>query len=186
MDIRMPGQAGDPAGQDATGGLEATWSLTAGATAAATQPRVLMLTTFDQDNYLFAAVRAGAGGFLLKRSPPEELIAAVRTLAAGDGMLSAAATARLMDEFAAATPPAPSADAQRKVDRLTERERQVLLLIARGRSNAEVSRLLHVSEATAKTHVRRVLDKLEVRDRIHAVVFAFDHGLVRPGDRADD
>jgi len=102
-------------------------------------------------------------------------------VAVGDGTLSAAATARLMTEFATAAPPSPSDEVQRRVDRLTEREREVLVLLARGYSNAEISRQLYVGDATTKTHVRRVPDKLEVRDRIHAVIFAFDHGLARPG-----
>jgi DNA-binding NarL/FixJ family response regulator len=185
MDVRMPGTTTASNDPEATGGLEATRRLTGGASAAAAGPRVLVLTTFDQDDYLFAAIRAGAGGFLLKRAAPEELIAAVRAVAAGDGTLSPTATARLINEFARAAPPSPSDEVRQRLDRLTDREREVLLLLARGCSNAEISRRLYVGEATTKTHVRRVLGKLEVRDRIHAVIFAFDHGLVRPGSSSE-
>ncbi|MHA5047730.1 response regulator [Streptomyces sp. SD15] len=144
-------------------------------------PKVLVLTTFELEEYVFAAVRAGAGGFLLKRSAPETLIEGVRTLAAGDALLGPSVTRRLLAEFARTTPAAPPPEVTRRLSRLTDREREVLLLLGRGLSNAEIAARLHVGEATVKTHVGRVLDKLGLRDRVHAVVFAFDHGLVRPG-----
>ncbi|OKJ15927.1 response regulator [Kitasatospora sp. CB01950] len=144
------------------------------------QARVLVLTTFELDEYVFAAVRAGAAGFLLKRTPPEALLAGVRTVAAGEALLGPSVTRRLLAEFARSAPPGGSAAGGRVLARLTPRERQVLELLGRGRSNAEIAAALHLGEATVKTHVRRVLDKLGVRDRVHAVVFAFDHGVVRP------
>ncbi|MEU9284664.1 response regulator transcription factor [Streptomyces sp. NPDC048275] len=144
-------------------------------------PKVLVLTTFELDEYVFAAVRAGAGGFLLKRSAPETLIEGIRTLAAGEALLGPSVTRRLLAEFARTTPAAPPPEVTRRLSRLTDREREVLLLLGRGLSNAEIAARLHVGEATVKTHVGRVLDKLSLRDRVHAVVFAFDHGLVRPG-----
>jgi len=159
-------------------GVAATRAITAAGDAA---PKVLMLTTFELDEYVFAAVRAGAAGFLLKRSPPEALIEGIRTLAAGDALLGPTVTRRLLAEFARATPAQPSPDTARRLARLTEREHGVLLLLGRGLSNAEIAGRLHIGEATVKTHVGRVLEKLGLRDRVHAVVFAFDHGLVRPG-----
>ncbi|MFD3585377.1 response regulator [Streptomyces sp. NPDC058683] len=169
MDVRMP----------VLDGVAATRELTAGPQ----PPKVLILTTFELDEYVFAAVRAGAGGFLLKRSPPEVLIEGIRTLAAGEALLGPSVTRRLLAEFARATPVEPDPETARRLARLTGREREVLLLLGRGLSNAEIAGWLHVGEATVKTHVGRVLDKLALRDRVHAVVFAFDHGLVRPGGR---
>jgi DNA-binding NarL/FixJ family response regulator len=128
-----------------------------------------------------AAVRSGAAGFLLKRSPPEVLIEGVRTLAAGDALLGPSVTRRLLAEFARSTPVEPAPETARRLSRLTGREHAVLLLRGRGLSNAEIAGRLHIGEATVKTHVGRVLDKLCLRDRVHAVVLAFDHGLVRPG-----
>ncbi|MFF3336844.1 response regulator [Streptomyces sp. NPDC002888] len=168
MDIRMP----------VLDGVAATEAIVAAATTG--RPRVLILTTFELDAYVFAAVRAGAAGFLLKRSPPETLIEGIRVLAAGEALLGPSVTRRLLAEFARSTPAAPSPQVAGRLARLTEREREVLLLLGRGLSNAEIAARLHVGEATVKTHVGRVLDKLALRDRVHAVVFAFDHGLVRP------
>ena len=168
MDVRMP----------VLDGVAATRAITA---AGDTAPKVLVLTTFELDEYVFAAVRAGAAGFLLKRSPPEALIEGIRTLAAGDALLGPTVTRRLLAEFARSTPAEPSPETSRRLARLTEREHGVLLLLGRGLSNAEIAGRLHIGEATVKTHVGRVLEKLGLRDRVHAVVFAFDHGLVRPG-----
>ncbi|MCW8382229.1 response regulator [Streptomyces justiciae] len=169
MDVRMP----------VLDGVAATRKLCAGPAA----PKVLILTTFELDEYVFAAVRAGASGFLLKRSPPEVLIDGIRTLAAGEALLGPSVTRRLLAEFARATPADPAPETARRLARLTGREREVLLLLGRGLANAEIAERLQVGEATVKTHVGRVLDKLGLRDRVHAVVFAFDHGLVRPGGR---
>lgn len=169
MDVRMPG----------LDGIAATRSVLEGAQG--DPPKVLVLTTFELDEYVFSAIRAGASGFLLKRSPPETLIEGIRTLAAGEALLGPSVTRRLLDEFARNAPVEPGPEVRRRLERLTERELEVLLLLGRGRSNAEVAAKLFVSEATVKTHVKRVLAKLELRDRIHAAVFAFDHGLVRPG-----
>ena len=169
MDLRMPGMDG----------VEATRQLTAGDSGA----RVLVLTTFDDEAGMFDAVRAGASGFLLKRAAPEELLAAVRAVAAGEGLVSPAMTLRLLRGFAAAVPGPPEPEVQRRVDALTAREREVLVLLARGLSNAEVADRARMAETTAKTHVARVLTKLGLRDRVQAVVFAYQNGLVRPGDR---
>ncbi len=167
MDVRMPDMDG----------IEATRRLSVGPDPV----RVLVLTTFDHDEDMFAAVRAGASGFLLKRSTPEELITAVRAVAAGEGLISSQVTRRLLAEFAASTPAPPTPQVRQRLARLTDREREVLILLARGHSNQEISGLLHIGEATTKSHVRSILDKLDLRDRIQAVVFAFDQGLVRPG-----
>jgi DNA-binding NarL/FixJ family response regulator len=137
-----------------------------------------MLTTFERDEYVFAALRAGASGFLLKNAPPEDLIQAVQVVAAGDALLAPSVTRRLIAEFARRPPPVmPAADVQR----LTERELEILRLLARGLSNAEIADQLYVGEATVKTHVSNVLAKLELRDRVQAVVFAYESGLVQPG-----
>ena len=141
-------------------------------------PRVLILTTFDQDDHVYDAVRAGATGFLLKTAPAEQLVAAVRVAAAGEAMLAPSITRRLLEEFvrrpsSRTTPPAVAA--------LTEREREVLVLVARGLSNHEIAQALVVSEGTVKSHLNRLLAKLGVRDRVQAVVLAYEAGLVRPG-----
>ncbi|MEV0633761.1 response regulator transcription factor [Streptomyces sp. NPDC050619] len=174
MDIRMPVLDGVAATRAIAGPAAVDDRVNGG-------PKVLVLTTFELDEYVFAAVRAGAGGFLLKRSPPETLLEGIRTLAAGEALLGPSVTRRLLAEFARATPAAPPPDVVHRLSRLTDREREVLLLLGRGLSNAEIATRLHVGDATVKTHVGRVLDKLGLRDRVHAVVFAFDHGLVRPG-----
>ena len=143
---------------------------------------MLVLTTFDLDEYVYEALRAGAGGFLLKDAPPEQLAEAVRTVAAGEALLAPAVTKRLVERFVSR----PSASGRRPpsvCNALTEREHEVLALVARGLSNAELARELFLSEATVKTHVSRVLAKLGLRDRVQAVVFAYEEGLVEPGSR---
>jgi len=165
MDIRMP----------ELDGVEATARITA----ADDPPRVLILTTFDLDEYVFAALRAGASGFLLKDTPAEDLVAAVRVVASGDALLAPSVTRRVIEEFATSAPTdrAPVID----LSALTEREREVLVLMARGLSNAEIAGELYLGETTVKTHVGRVLMKLQLRDRVQAVVLAYESGLVRPG-----
>ena len=167
MDIKMPG----------LDGLEATRRIVAEAGDATA---VLVLTTFDLDEYVYEALRAGASGFLLKDAPAEQLIAAIHTLAAGEALIAPAITKRLIAQFARAAPPS-EASAAAALEELTPREREVLLLIARGMSNAEIAAELVLSEATVKTHVKRVLSKLGVRDRVHAVVLAYESALVTPG-----
>ncbi len=166
MDIRMPGLDGI----DATRAIHDRHAGT----------RVLVLTTFDLDEYVFAAVRAGASGFLLKDTPPEDLVRAVRVVASGDALLDPGVTRRLIEEFGRA-PSAPEPVHDDRIDRLTEREGEVLELMARGLSNAEIANELFLGETTIKTHVGRVLMKLEVRDRVQAVVVAYETGTVRPG-----
>lgn len=176
MDIRMPG----------TDGLEATRRITSG-TALDEQPdgpRVVILTTFEIDEYIYEAVRAGASGFLLKRAPPEDLLDGIRTVAHGHGLLSPSVTRRLMSEFARATQDGSHVTdvTNRDLDRLTDRERDVLVHIALGLSNQELADELHVAESTVKTHVKHILSKLNLRDRIHAVVYAYESGLVTPAN----
>jgi DNA-binding NarL/FixJ family response regulator len=165
MDIRMP----------RVDGLEATRRLVA----EPPSPRVVVLTTFDLDDYVFAALRAGASGFLLKDSAPEELVSAVRLVAAGDAMLAPPVTRRVIEEFARNTV-APSRAAE--LDELTPREREVFLLVARGRSNAEIASALFLTEGTVKTHVGHILAKLRVRDRVQAAILAYETGAIRLGD----
>jgi DNA-binding NarL/FixJ family response regulator len=148
-------------------------------TRAGSPARVLMLTTFDLDEYVYAAMKAGASGFLLKDVDPPDLVAAVRSTARGDALLSPAVTRRLIERFLAR--PEPDEAARRALAELTDRELDVLRLIARGPSNAEIARELFVAEPTVKTHVTRMLGKLGVRDRVQAVVFAYETGLVEPG-----
>jgi DNA-binding NarL/FixJ family response regulator len=143
-----------------------------------TPTRVVVLTTFDEDAHVFEALRAGASGFLLKNAPPEDLVQAIRVVAAGDALLDPAVTRRVIEEFSR-TPTHAARPAE--VGRLTERELEVLHLVARSLSNAEIAATLVISEATVKTHVARVLDKLALRDRVQAVVYAYEHGLIRPG-----
>jgi DNA-binding NarL/FixJ family response regulator len=142
------------------------------------RPRVLMLTTFDLDEYAFAALRAGASGFLLKDAPPAELLFAIRAVHSGDAVVAPSTTRRLIDRFAPLLPTDASA-APAALDCLTDREREVLAHVAQGLSNAEIAQRLYVSEATVKTHVGRVLSKLGLRDRVQAVVLAYETGLVR-------
>ena len=144
--------------------------------------KVVVLTTFGEDEYVESALRAGVSGFLLKVSPPEQLIAAVRTVAAGGGLLDPSVTLRVIEQFAGA--PAARTDRSAALDGLTERERDVLSRIARGMSNAEIAADLYLGEATVKTHVSNVLLKLGLRDRVQAVVAAYELGLVQPGERA--
>jgi DNA-binding NarL/FixJ family response regulator len=146
------------------------------------RPRVLMLTTFDLDEYAFAALKAGASGFLLKDVPPEELLFAIRAVHSGDSVVAPSTTRRLIDQFAALLPGGGRPDPGELAE-LTDREREVLTLVAQGLSNAEIAQRLFVSEATVKTHVGRVLAKLGLRDRVQAVVYAYEHGLVRAGQR---
>jgi len=167
MDVRMP----------RVDGIEATRRLRDAGLAT----RVLVLTTFDLDEYVWDALHAGASGFLLKDAPPDELVHAVRVIAAGDALLAPSITRRLIERFGDAAPPARPPVDDPRLGRLTEREREVLVLMARGLSNAEVAEHLHLGEATVKTHVGRVLMKLEVRDRVQAVVIAYDLGVVAPG-----
>ena len=167
MDVRMPN----------VDGLEATRRLLDGREEG---PRILILTTFDLDEYVYEALRAGASGFLLKDTPPEQLVEAIHVIAGGDALLSPVVTRRVIAEFvrrppAAALQPAPG------LDELTARELEILRLMARGLSNAEIAAELFVSETTVKTHVRHVLTKLGLRDRVQAAVYAYESGLVRPG-----
>ena len=164
MDVRMPD----------LDGIGATHELSRAAPGA----RVLILTTFEQDDYVFGALRAGASGFLLKRARPEELIAAVHTIAAGDSLLSPSVTRRVIDRMA--QQPTPEFTDLTKLDGLTAREREVLELIARGLSNREIAATLVVQESTIRSHVKRILMKLQLRDRIQAVIFAYETGINRP------
>jgi DNA-binding NarL/FixJ family response regulator len=166
MDIRMP----------TVDGLEATRRIVADGLAT----RILILTTFDLDEYVYEGLRAGASGFLLKDASPEQLIAAIHVVAEGEAVLAPTVTRRVVEAFARI--PAADDALRAALESLTAREREVLRLLARGRSNAEIARELFVSEATAKTHVRHVLSKLDLRDRVQAVVFAYESGLVRAGD----
>ncbi|MQY05685.1 response regulator transcription factor [Actinomadura macrotermitis] len=145
--------------------------------------RVLVLTTFHRDEYVFGALRAGASGFLLKDCDPQELVDAIRTVAAGEALLAPAVTRRLIDAFATGTVASPVAD--ERLDLLTHRERDVLVQVARGLSNTEVGAALGIGTATVKTHVNAILGKLGLRDRVQATIFAYDAGLVRPGERPD-
>ncbi|MEU3465805.1 response regulator transcription factor [Streptomyces sp. NPDC006733] len=165
MDIRMPG----------IGGLAATAQITA----RTPQTRVLVLTTFDLDEYLFAALRAGAAGFLLKDAEPERVIDAVRVVAAGAALLDPAVTQRLIDRFASGPGPFDTT----RLERLTPRETQVLRHVARGLANAEIAEVLGISAPTVKDHVSMVLHKLGVRDRVQATIAAYESGLIRPGTR---
>ena len=165
MDVRMP----------VLDGIEATRRLTRGGLPG----RVLILTTYELDEYVFDALSAGASGFLLKHARPEDLIQGVRVVAAGDSLLAPSVTRRLIEEFGRR--PAPATRPPAALATLTEREVEVLRLIARGLTNAEIAARLHVGETTVKTHVGHVLDKLELRDRVQAVILAYEAALVRPG-----
>ncbi|SEG87529.1 DNA-binding response regulator, NarL/FixJ family, contains REC and HTH domains [Thermomonospora echinospora] len=163
MDLRMPGMDG----------IEATRVITAGPGTA----RVLVLTTFDDDDHVYGSLRAGASGFLVKDMALEDILAAIRVVAAGDSLIAPSVTRRLIAEFAARPEPAPP---RREVTGVTERERQVLTLVGRGLSNAEIAAELFISVATAKAHVARLLAKLDARDRVHLVIIAYESGLVAP------
>lgn len=164
MDVKMPG----------LDGIEASRQITSVEDA----PKILMVTTFETDEYVFESLRAGASGFVLKRTPPEDLVAGIRAVARGDGLLAPSVTRRLIEEFA--EQPAASNDAKDRLERLTARELEALTLVAQGLNNSELAEAMFVSESTAKTHLRRILMKLDLRDRVAAVIFAFEAGLMRP------
>ncbi len=166
MDIRMP----------VLDGIEATRAIVGAQPSA----RVLILTTFGLDSYVYDALRAGASGFMLKDAPPEEIVAAVRIIASGEALLAPAVTRSVIEEFARREPAAPARSPAAVAD-LTPRERDVLELLVAGLSNPEICARLVISEATAKTHVARILQKLDLRDRVQAVIYAYESGLVLPG-----
>jgi DNA-binding NarL/FixJ family response regulator len=168
MDVRMPTMDGLAATEQVTGGTDGDG------------PRVIILTTFDVDEYVLKAIKAGASGFLLKDAPPEEMLGAIRTVHAGDAVIAPSSTKRLLGHLAQVLPETEKAPPA-VLDALTDREREVLVLMARGRSNTEIGGDLFVAEATVKTHVGRVLAKLGARDRVQAVVLAYETGLVTPG-----
>ncbi|MGH2995040.1 MAG: response regulator [Gaiellaceae bacterium] len=165
MDVRMPGLDGIAATREVL--------------AVSPGVKVVILTTFEQDDYIFGALSAGASGFLLKRTRPEELIAAIHTVSAGESLLSPSVTRRVIERMA--RQPAPDACSSERLDELTPRERDVLELVARGLSNGEIATALVVEESTVKTHVKRILRKLRARDRVQAVIFAYESGLTQPG-----
>jgi DNA-binding NarL/FixJ family response regulator len=167
MDIRMP----------VLDGIEATRRIVRDQPAT----RVLILTTFGLDDYVYDALRAGASGFMLKDAPPEEIAAALRIVANGEALLAPAITRAVIEEFARQSPSTPTPPPPRALEELTPREHEVLDLLARGLSNPEICRQLVISEATAKTHVARILQKLDLRDRVQAVIYAYENGLVAPG-----
>ncbi|MGK5630681.1 response regulator [Streptomyces sp. URMC 123] len=168
MDVRMP----------RLDGVEATRRICERGEGA---PRVLILTTFDLDEYAFSALKVGASGFMLKDVPPSELLAAIRAVHSGDAVVAPSTTRRLLDRFSPMLPSAGGEPKHTELDRLTEREREVMLLVAQGLSNSEIAGRLVLSEATVKTHVGRILTKLGLRDRVQAVVLAYETGLVRAG-----
>jgi DNA-binding NarL/FixJ family response regulator len=168
MDIRMPD----------LDGISATREVLA----AFPEVKVVILTTFEDDDYIFGALSAGASGFLLKRTRPEDLIAAIHTIAAGDSLLSPSVTSRVIERMAGQPPPGAAHDT--RLDELTPRETEVLELVARGLSNGEIAAELVIEESTVKTHVKRILGKLGARDRVQAVIFAYESGLAQPGSTA--
>jgi DNA-binding NarL/FixJ family response regulator len=167
MDVRMPDLDGIAATRDVL--------------AVSPELKVIILTTFEQDDYIFGALRAGASGFLLKRTRPEDLISAIHTVAAGDSLLSPSVTRKVIDRMA--EQPAPDASSGERLTELTPREREVLELVARGLSNGEIAEAFVIEESTVKTHVKRILRKLGVRDRVQAVIFAYESGLTQPGPK---
>ncbi|WP_345649760.1 response regulator transcription factor [Streptomyces tremellae] len=171
MDVRMP----------RLDGVEATRRIRAGGPEA---PKVLILTTFDLDEYAFSGLNAGASGFMLKDVPPGELLSAIRSVHSGDAVVAPSTTRRLLDRFSPMLPSGAPEPRHKDLERLTEREREVLLLVAQGLSNGEIAGRLFVSEATVKTHVGRILTKLGLRDRVQVVVLAYETGLVRAGGGA--
>jgi DNA-binding NarL/FixJ family response regulator len=174
MDIRMP----------ELDGLEATRRILS-ASSDGEGPKILMLTTFDLDEYVYEALRAGASGFLLKDTPPEQLVGAIRVIAEGEALLSPSITRRVISEFVKGAGPKPQQQFPR-LKELTARELEVMKLVARGLSNAEIAKELFVSETTVKTHVARVLMKLHLRDRVQVVVLAYEAGVVQPGDQSGE
>ena len=173
MDIKMPVMDGLEATRMILDRSPGSWS-----------PRILVVSTFDDDENVFAALRSGASGFVLKDTPPEQLLEAIRLVAAGDALLTPSLTRRLIEEFARAPAQPASAEARALLDDLTDREHDVLVHVAAGRSNAEISAALHVSVATVKTHVSRLLAKLDARDRAQLVVLSYELGVTEPGRRA--
>lgn len=173
MDVRMPH----------LDGLAATERIIAAGTPEHPAPRIIVLTTFDMDEYVLAAIRAGASGFLLKDAPPEDMLDAIRTVHRGDAVIAPSSTRRLLEHLVTALPAehGGAGPAQEALAALTDREREVLMLMARGRSNTEIGEDLYVAEATVKTHVGRILAKLGARDRVQAVVLAYESGLIVPG-----
>ena len=167
MDVRMPDLDGIAATREVL--------------AASPEVKVVILTTFEQDEYIFGALSAGASGFLLKRARPEDLLAAIHTVAAGDSLLSPSVTRIVIDRIS--RQPTPDTSASERLEELTPRELEVLGLVARGRSNSEIAAELVIEESTVKTHVKRILMKLHLRDRVQAVVFAYESGLTRPGSK---
>ncbi|GAB2854413.1 response regulator transcription factor [Actinocorallia aurea] len=172
MDVRMPEMDG----------LEAARRILSPPPGVTHRPRVLMLTTFDVDDYVYEALRAGASGFLLKDAPPADLIAAVRIVASGEALLAPSVTRRLIEDIAARRPAVSRGKPALRLKGLTERETEVLTLVARGLSNTEIAQTLILAEQTVKTHVSRIFTKLDLRDRAQAVVFAYESGLVTPGE----
>jgi DNA-binding NarL/FixJ family response regulator len=169
MDVRMPGMDG----------IQATAAITADSAS-----KVLILTTFDLDEYVFAGLKAGASGFLLKDAPPAELLTAIRTVAGGEAVLAPTATRRLLDQFVPLLPsPGQQPHRDALLSRLTDRERAVFARLAAGRSNREIAGELHLSQGTVKIHVGRILAKLDLRDRVQAVVLAYESGLIKPGSQ---
>jgi DNA-binding NarL/FixJ family response regulator len=168
MDVRMPDLDGIAATREIVN--------------SSAQAKVVILTTFEQDDYIFGALNAGASGFLLKRTRPEELLAAIHTVAAGDSLLSPSVTRTVIERMA--HQPAPDLKSSGRLEELTPREREVLSLIARGLSNGEIAAELVIEESTVKTHVKRILMKLRLRDRIQAVIFAYESGVTQPGPKS--
>jgi len=167
MDVRMPNLDGIAATNEVL--------------AVSPDVKVVILTTFEQDDYVFGALQAGASGFLLKRTAAEELISAIHTIAAGDSLLSPSVTRTVIDRMA--SQPVPDASAGERLEELTPREREVLELVARGLSNSEIAAALVIEDSTVKTHVKRILMKLRLRDRVQAVIYAYETGLTRPGSK---
>lgn len=172
MDVQMP----------VMNGIEATREVVA--LGREESSRVLILTTFDLDEYVYEALKAGASGFLLKRTPAEDLVAGIRVIAEGEALLAPSVTQRLIETFRARPQAAPARDVS-ELDDLTEREREVLVLVSRGMTNGEIAAHLYLSEGTVKTHVKRIFAKLNLHDRTQAVILAYEVGLVRPGETAE-
>ena len=166
MDVKMPGMDG----------IEATLAIS---NLGDDPPKVVIVTTFETDEFLFRSLQAGASGFVLKRTPPQDLVSGIRAVASGEGLLGPSVTRRLIEEFAER--PAPSTDIRRRLELLTDRETEVLRALAQGLNNTEIAESIYVSESTAKTHVRRILMKLGLRDRVAAVIFAYEAGLMNAG-----